>query len=385
MLPPEIARRPHISNALADLGQPGSRYRLATPAAVVDLDILERNIARLADALKGKPVALRPHAKSHKCARLARLQIQAGAAGVCCAKPGEAEALAETRIDSILLTTPAIGCDTAARVVRLVSATREFAAVVDHPMGVEQLGSAAQQASLVLPVMIDVDVGQGRTGVVGPEAALGLAQAIAQQPFLRLRGVQGYGGTWQHVAGADTRRGMVEKGLRLLSAAISALREHGFAVGIASGGGTGTLQADLEIGVLNEIQPGSYLFMDRQYHDALGDDGPRFETSLFVQARVISANQAGYVTLDAGLKAFSTEGPAPKAASPGFEDAVFHFSGDEFGRLTRPARTEVSLGDRIEFEVPHCDPTVDRYDVLHLVRGDTVMEIVPVEGRGRSQ
>ncbi len=385
MLPLEIARRPHIADALADLNRVGSRHRLATPAAIVDLDVIEKNVAKLAEAVRGKPVALRPHAKSHKCARLAKLQMEAGATGICCAKPGEAEALAEAGIESVLITSPVVAADTAARVLRLAAAMQDLAVVVDHPEGVNQLGKAAQQRGVTLPVLIDVDVGQGRTGVIGPEAAIALAEAIGKQPFLKLRGVQGYGGTWQHVPQAAARLALAEEGMRKLSRAIEALRAAGFPVSVVTGGGTGTLQADLTLGVLNEIQPGSYLFMDRQYHDALGGHHIGFETSLFVQARVVSANHADYVTVDAGLKAFSTEGPAPQAASAGFEEAVFQFSGDEHGRLTRPGRTRVSLGDRIEFEVPHCDPTIDRYDVLHLVRGDRVVEIVPVEGRGRSQ
>ena len=385
MLPLHIAQRPHIRDAVADLNQPGSRYRLATPAAIVDLDILGKNIATLRRALGGKPVALRPHAKSHKCSRLAGMQVEAGAVGVCCAKPGEAEALAGAGIESILITSPVVGEDTAARVLRLAAEIRDLAAVVDHPIGVDRLGNAAKRSSTVLPVLIDVDVGHGRTGVPDVPSALLIARAIAQHSCLKLRGVQGYGGNWQHVVGAGTRHSLAEEGMRKLSQAIDALRSEGFPVSVITGGGTGTLQADLALGVLNEIQPGSYIFMDRQYHDALGEDGPHFETSLLIQARVLSANHAAYVTIDAGLKAFSTEGPEPKPASRGFESATFQFAGDEFGRLSRPPGMHLSPGDRIEFEVPHCDPTIDRYDVLHLVRGDTVVEIVPIEARGRSQ
>lgn len=385
MLPPEIARRTHIEDAFVKRGSPGSRYRMATPAAIVDLDILERNIATAAGLLKGRSIALRSHAKSHKCSFLARLQFEAGAVGICCAKLGEAEMMAESGIQSILITSPIVGPDAAARSLRLATAITDFAVVVDNPVAVDQLGSAARVHSFVLPVLIDVDVGQRRTGVVNPEMALELARAIAKQPFLKLRGVQGYGGSWQHVPGADARHAAVAEGMRKLSTVVSALRAEGFAVPVVTGGGTGTLNADLSLGVLNEIQPGSYIFMDREYHEALGQESPGFETSLFVQAQVISANQAEHVTLDAGLKAFATDGPMPKPASAGFEDCEYRFFGDEFGLLTKPRERQISLGDRIEFEVPHCDPTVDRYDVLHLARGDMLVEIVPVEGRGRSQ
>jgi D-serine deaminase-like pyridoxal phosphate-dependent protein len=385
MLPPEIARRTHIKDALAKRGSPGSRYRIATPAAVVDLDILERNIAAALGLLKGRSIALRPHTKSHKCSYLARLQIEAGAAGICCAKLGEAEAMAENGIQSILVTSPIFGPEAAARASHLAAAIRDFAVVVDNSIVVDQLGSEARTRSFVLSVLIDADVGQRRTGVVSPEIGVELARAISRQPFLKLRGVQGYGGSWQHIQGAEVRHAAVAEGMRKLGTVVSALRAEGFAVPVVTGGGTGTLNADLSLGVLNEIQPGSYIFMDREYHEALGQEGSRFETSLFVQAQVISANQAEHVTLDAGLKAFATDGPMPQPAGAGFENCEYRFFGDEFGLLTRRSEIPIALGDRIEFEVPHCDPTVDRYDVLHLVRGDVLVEIVPIEGRGRSQ
>jgi D-serine deaminase-like pyridoxal phosphate-dependent protein len=385
VLPPEIARRTHIKDALVKRGSPGSRYRIATPAAIVDLDILERNIATAVGLLKGRSVELRPHTKSHKCSYLARLQVEAGAAGICCAKLGEAETMAENGIQSILITSPIFGLEAAARALRLATAIPDFAVVVDNAVAADQLGSAAQTHSFILPVLIDVDVGQRRTGVVSPEMALELARAIARQPFLKLRGVQGYGGSWQHTPGAEARHAAVAEGMRKFGSVINALRAEGFAVPVVTGGGTGTLNADLTLGVLNEIQPGSYIFMDREYHEALGQEVPRFETSLFVQAQVISVNQAEHVTLDAGLKAFATDGPAPRPVSAGFRDCEYRFFGDEFGLLTRPREPQIALGDRIEFEVPHCDPTVDRYDMLHLVRGDVLTEIVPIEGRGRSQ
>ncbi|HEV3038722.1 MAG TPA: DSD1 family PLP-dependent enzyme [Candidatus Angelobacter sp.] len=385
MLPTEIAQRPHIKNALAKRGSAGSRYQIATPAAVVDLDILEKNIATASELLKGRSVKLRPHSKSHKCSFLARLQVEAGVAGICCAKLGEAEAMAENGIQSILVTSPIFGQEAAARALQLASAVRDFAVVVDSTSLVEQLGNESRARSFVLPVLIDVDVGQRRTGVVTSEQAVELARDIAKQPFLKLRGVQGYGGSWQHIRGAEKRQAAVAEGMLKLATVVDALRKEGFALSTVTGGGTGTLKTDLSQAVLNECQPGSYIFMDREYQEALRDDSPRFETSLFVQAQVISANQSEYVTLDAGLKAFATDGPTPRPASRGFENCEYKFFGDEFGLLTKPRGLQIALGDRIEFEVPHCDPTVDRYDVLHLVRGSTLIEIVPIEGRGRSQ
>ncbi|MDB5448211.1 MAG: threonine aldolase family protein, partial [Phenylobacterium sp.] len=153
-----------------------------------------------------------------------------------------------------------------------------------------------------------------------------------------------------------------------------------------TGGGTGSFATDAELGVLTEVQPGSYAFMDREYREALGaDPDGRFEQSLFIAATVISGNQPGFVTLDAGLKAFATDGPAPLPASPRFAGCEFGYLGDEHGKLTRPPGAPVVRGERVELVPGHIDPTLDRYDLIHLVRGEVLAEIVPVEARGASQ
>lgn len=172
-----------------------------------------------------------------------------------------------------------------------------------------------------------------------------------------------------------------------LSTVVRALREAGHPVDWVTGGGTGSFAADAELGVLTEVQPGSYVFMDSQYRDALDEDADgQYEQSLFVQARVVSINAASHVTVDAGLKAFATDGPLPRAADPRYAGCRYFWYGDEHGGLARPAEgPPPALGERIEFIPPHCDPTVDRYDRLVLVRGDTVVEVVPIEAARRSQ
>ncbi|WP_066914692.1 hypothetical protein [Mycobacterium interjectum] len=167
---------------------------------------------------------------------------------------------------------------------------------------------------------------------------------------------------------------------------VDALRTAGYRVGVVSGGGTGTVEADLDLGVLNEVQPGSYVFMDVQYSDALGDDDDgAFETSLWVSSQVISANADAIVTVDAGLQAFATDGPLPRPAGARFGSSTYMFFGDEHGALTRPAGPPVGLGERVEFASPHCDPTVDRYDAYHVVRGDRLVDIVPIEAARASR
>jgi D-serine deaminase-like pyridoxal phosphate-dependent protein len=340
----------------------------------------------MAARAKDAGVALRPHAKTHKSAFIARKQVEAGAVGICCAKLGEAEALAAAGIEDILVTSPIASSPVAERAAALVKRGARLAVSVDDPQGVTVLAAAAAAAGVGVTVQIDVDVGTRRTGVSDVDAALALASAIGAHQRLTLRGVQGYGGQWQHAEGADKRLDAARDGMARLSAVVQALRGHGHECAMVTGGGTGTNTADRALGVLNELQPGSYIFMDNQYVDALGDDEDgAFATSLFVQAQVISANAARWVTVDAGLKAFATDGPPPRPATGPFKHDGYFFFGDEHGGLMRPEGAPVALGQRVELTAPHCDPTVDRYDRMHFVRGDVLVAIEPIEAARRSQ
>jgi D-serine deaminase-like pyridoxal phosphate-dependent protein len=379
----EAGGRPHLALAQALIGRPGSRGMIPTPAAVLDLDGFHRNVAAMQSRADAAGLKLRPHAKSHKCAALARRQIEAGAVGICCAKLAEAEAMAAAGVASILVTSPIAGEAAARRAAQLAAGLEDFRIVVDHADGAAELAAAA---TTPIQVLIDVDVGLGRTGVSGVEQALEVAAAVAAQPALQLLGVQGYGGHWQHMQGANARAAAVAGGMARLSAVVTALRDAGHPVAVVTGGGTGSFGADAAQGVLNEAQPGSYAFMDRQYREALqADPDGAFEQSLVIAATVISANHPRWVTVDAGLKAFSTDGPAPQPLTPKFAACHYRFFGDEHGLLTRPAGQPVARGERVEFAPGHIDPTLDRYDVLHLVQGDMLVDIVPVEGRGASQ
>ncbi|MDO8910948.1 MAG: alanine racemase [Phenylobacterium sp.] len=381
-----LAERPSTALSLALIGQPGSRWRIPTPAGVIDLDAFDRNVACMAARAKAAGLALRPHAKSHKCAALARRQLAAGAVGVCCAKLGEAEALSAAGIRGILITSSLAGAPSAARAAKLAGLDPDFAITVDHPDGATEIGQAAQAAGVTVRVVIDVDLGMGRTGVASVEQAVAVGAALAAQPSLKLIGVQGYGGHWQHMSGANARTAAVADGIGKLSEVASALRAQDHEITLMTGGGTGTFSADAAQGVLNEIQAGSYAFMDREYREALGsDEDGTFETSLMVQGRVISANAERWVTVDAGLKAFATDGPDPEPLGEDWAGSKYRFFGDEHGMVTRPKHRTVSRGDRVEFTAPHCDPTIDRYDLLHMVRGDVLVDLVRVEGRGASQ
>lgn len=378
-----IADKPHVAFALAHLGEPASANLIPTPASVLDLDAFDRNVAKMAGRAAKAGLALRPHSKSHKCAALARRQIAAGAVGICCAKLAEAEAMAAAGIGQILVTSPIAGATSAQRAARLAATLPDFRIVLDHPDAADELGAAAVGP---VQVVIDIDVGMGRTGCHDPAQAAAVARAVARQPKLKLLGVQGYGGSWQHIEGADARAAAAAQGMVRLEAAIAAIRAVGGEVRVVTGGGTGTFAADAAQGVLNEVQPGSYAFMDREYRDALQSDADgEFEQAAMVVATVISVNHPKWVTLDAGLKAFSTDGPLPQPLTPRFATATYRFFGDEQGMITRPAGEPVRRGERLALAPGHIDPTLDLYDLTHLVQGDILVDIVRLEARGASQ
>jgi D-serine deaminase-like pyridoxal phosphate-dependent protein len=376
---------------LGQFGEANSRRLIATPALVCDLALLNSNIERMASQARDAGVALRPHVKSHKSAYIAQRQLEAGAIGLSFAKLGEAEAIVE-RLSlgedrppvSVLLTSPLVGRHMAERAAAL-AAQCELMVVVDHCDGVDELEAAALAAETTMSVLCDVDVGLGRTGVVGPAEALAVAERVNVSTRLRFRGVQGYGGHLQHISGREHRRVATIDSTQRLRLVIDALESAGFNVAIRSGGGTGTMGLDVEIGVLNELQTGSYVFMDREYRDALGEDPEgRFAQSLTLVTTVISANHDGYVTVDAGLKSMATDAGVPLVV--GHErTATFQFFGDEQGMVRCAPEHSFHRGERLELVPPHCDPTVDRYDVIWLVHDDVVLDVIDVTARGRSQ
>jgi len=374
------------------IGKPGSRAQLDTPALCVDLDAMERNIASLAALCRDKRISLRPHSKTHKSVKIAEKQIAAGAIGICCATIGEAEVMVAGGIKGVHVTSPQVTPSKVARVVALNSAARHgFSVVVDHPQNLADLAAASEASGKVLDVLVDFSAGHHRTGAATEEDALALARAADAAPGVRLVGVQSYSGNLQHIADRAERQAKAKQRLAVLAGLVAKLRDAGLAVPIVTGSGTGTHDFDAEARVFTELQAGSYIFMDIDYIRALKDgrNALPFETSLFVQTSVVSVASAklpgGYVTTDAGLKCFATEGPKPEVMSGGPPGATYGYAGDEHGRLFFPPGTEPipALGERIELVTPHCDPTVNLHDFYHLVRGDTLVDIWPVDARGK--
>ena len=366
------------------INQQGSRKSLNTPVLLIDLDAFERNIASMAAFAAAHHLRLRPHAKTHKCAEIARRQVAAGAVGICCAQLGEAEEMGAEGIASILITSPVVSPQAIARLIKLNDQIADLQVATDNIDNVKTL--AAGTTGKPLKVLIDIDPGIRRTGVASAEAALTLAQAITALPQLEFIGVQYYCGRQQHIESYAERRTEIIDRTDYLRTVIAALTDAGFPPAIISGGGTGTHKIDVELGLLNELQTGSYIFMDRQYNecDITGEGAPGYDTSLLIDARVVSANTPGLGTIDAGFKAMATDGGPPTVLSGAPAGAAFHFMGDEHG-LVLFGDVSPPIGEIVTLGVPHCDPTVNLYDFYHVVRGDTLVDMWRIEGRGRSR
>jgi 3-hydroxy-D-aspartate aldolase len=277
------------------IGQPGSKALLDTPALVIDLDAFEHNLRTMHDLAARRGTALRPHAKTHKCATIGRLQLEAGAIGLCCAKLGEAEALAEAGLEGLLLTSPITGAAKVDRLMALQHKTRDLAVVVDDPDNVAELARATLGLDRPLRLLIDVDVGTHRFGVTGPGEALALAAAIRAAPGLELLGVQGYAGHTQAIVSYAERRAASHAALAVLGRVRDALVAAGHACPIVTGSGTGTCDFDHEVGLLTDLQVGSYIFQDVIYDgiEQTPEGARRFRPALFVLARVVSRRHAG--------------------------------------------------------------------------------------------
>ena len=367
------------------IGEAGSRARLTTPALVLDLDRFEGNVAAMARLTEESGQSLRPHAKSHKCAAIAKAQVAAGAVGVCCATLREAEAMTAAGVSGLLITSPVVGDAKIGRLAALAARAPDLMAVADNPRNVQDIAAAAGQAGTHLALLVDIDVGMSRTGVAGSQSAVALARDIDAADALSFAGVQAYSGMVQHIESFAERSATYAAQLAHLQQTCDALGDAGLGPGIISGGGTGSHQIDREHKTMSELQAGSYALMDVEYNavEIVPDAALPFETALTVRCTVVSNNAEGFVTIDGGLKCFATDGPNPEVASGAPPGAAYTFFGDEHGRLSFAKPGEhLEIGTAVELVTPHCDPTVNLHDFYHCVRGDTLVDIWPIDARG---
>jgi D-serine deaminase-like pyridoxal phosphate-dependent protein len=358
---------------------------LSTPSLLLDIDALDRNIAAMAAHVEKMGLQLRPHTKGGKSIEIARRQVAAGAVGVCCSTLGEAEVMVGGGIAGVLITSPVVTPTMIARLIALNGKSTGLMIVADNPANVDALAAAAQQARKPLGIIVEFDVGQGRTGTTSVDAAAALARKVKASPHLSFLGLQAYYGHLQHVANYGERKRSAEIQMERVRELLQRLESDGLECRIVTGGGTGTFDIDPHGRVYTELQPGSYPFMDREYVEIpLGAQATPFEPALFVQAAVISANREGLAVVNAGIKSFATEGGMPRVLSPKLANTKYRFMGDEHGGVEfDPNSGTLKVGDLVEFLVPHCDPTINLYDRYHVVRGDMLVDIWPVDGRGR--
>ena len=368
-----------------------TRYKsdLDTPCLVLDLDVLEASIRKMQSTVKRAGKNLRPHAKTHKCSSLARMQIEAGAIGVCAAKVSEAEALAKEGLGDILVTGPVATPGKIKRLVEILAAAPSVMVVVDHRDSVASLDAALRERGLSMGVLLDVDVGLNRTGV-HPADAPALADYILTHETLRLRGIQAYAGQVQHIPSYEARKAASHTCLREAVSVFSDLQANVETCTIFSASGTGTHDIDLLVPEITELQVGSYACMDTEYFDTESAEAPTqeavFGPALRLLTTVVSTNQKGFVTVDAGLKSLYRDGGVPRVFGSRHSGMTYDWFGDEYGKISYPDNDgPPPIGTVLELVTSHCDPTINLFDRFHLTRGAEVVGVWPIDLRGCSQ
>ena len=349
-----------------------------TPALVLDLDAFERNLRRMSDAVAGRKIRVRTHSKTHKCPEIARRQVAAGAVGVCCQKVSEAEALVEGGIADVLISNEIVGEAKLARLAALSKRARIGVCVDD----ISNLRAIAATGA-TLDIYVEIDVGSKRCGVTPGAAALALAREASRFPNLRFAGLQAYHGSAQHVRAMVDRRAQIKRAAEAAQMTRKMIEAAGIACPIVTGGGSGTFMFEIESGgAYDEVQPGSYIFMDADYaRNEWAAPLPRFEHALFVLATVMSRPAPARAIVDAGHKASSVDSGMPQVwQRPGL--TVVRQS-DEHGVIEITSdRSAPALGEKLLLVPGHCDPTVNLHDWYVCVRGGRVEALWPIAGRG---
>lgn len=373
---------------LSPPAQPGqSLAEIDTPALVLDLDAFERNLVAMAAFTQAHGIRLRPHAKTHKSPEIALRQIAHGAVGQCCQKVAEAEILVEGGVNDVLVTNEVVGAAKLDRLARLARQAR-IGLCVDHPDGIREAAEAAARHDVVLDILVEIDIGSRRCGVAPGETAVRLAEAVARTNTLRFSGLQAYHGAAQHMRSIDERREAIERAGIATRNTVERLAQAGLACEIVGGAGTGTFELETASGIWNELQAGSYIFMDADYarnRQADGSPFRSFEHALFILAGVMSKPVPDRAVVDAGHKATSVDSGMPVPYQR--EGVIYTKPSDEHGILTGDPVGLPHRGDRLLLVPGHCDPTVNLHDWYVCVRGlhgpDAHVEALwPVAARG---
>jgi D-serine deaminase-like pyridoxal phosphate-dependent protein len=353
-----------------------SKQELDTPSLVVDLPKMERNIVRMTERIIGYGVNWRPHTKGQKVPAIAHLLLRAGAIGVTCAKLGEAEVMAAAGIQDILIANQIVGPEKIARLVNL-RRQADVIVAVDSPENVAELSASAR--GVELRIVVEVDLGMHRCGVPTPDAAVALAGQVADAPGLKFAGVEGWEAPCTRISDPAEKRACVEAAIGLLLDAANRCRAAGLPVDIVSCGGTGTYWITATIPGVTEVQAGGGIFSDVVYQEQYGLD---HELALTMMTTVISRPAPTRIILDAGKKAYSSDGATPRAL--GVEGVTSTSLSAEHTRLELSTpNTNLKVGDRLEFVVGYSDTTMHLHDELFGVRDGIVETAWPILGRGK--
>jgi D-serine deaminase-like pyridoxal phosphate-dependent protein len=351
-----------------------------TPALVLDLDAFERNLERMASALRGTNVRLRAHAKAHKCPEIARRQVARGAVGICCQKVSEAAVFVEAGISDILVTNEVVGRSKLEHLADLARKAR-IGVLVDDARALQALAAVAKARGVTIDAYAEVDVGGHRCGVPPGEPAVALAREIVANPPLRFAGLHCYHGSAQHMRSPEERATAIANTVEAARRTMQAIEALGIKVECVTGAGTASFVHERDSGVFNEVQAGSYAFMDRDYADNLyGAGDVVFEHALFVRTTVMSRPTATRAVVDAGLKASSVDSGMPRVWQR--EELRYLKASDEHGVIESPPASALALGDALMLIPGHCDPTFNLYDELVCIRGDKVEAVWPISARG---
>ncbi|MYN14303.1 DSD1 family PLP-dependent enzyme [Pusillimonas sp. TS35] len=370
--------------ALAPIARVGDPITaIDTPALVLDMDAFEANVQTMQAWAARHGVALRPHAKAHRCPELSRRQLAAGAVGVCCQKVSEVIPFIAAGVQDIHVSNEVVGADKLALLTRLAGQAR-ITVCVDHPDAARALSEALAQQGNTMGVLVEVDIGQRRCGLQTPEGLVALARLVQDLPQIHFAGIQAYQGGLQHIRGVESRRASWQDALARVRAYLAALEQAGIACPIVTGGGTGSAVFDVASGVFTEIQPGTYAFMDADYGAIGWTDALSFRNSLFLLATVMSLPSEDRAVVDAGLKSTTAESGMPGIAGrPGVRCVAVN---DEHSMLQIDEGAQgPALGDKIRLIPGHCDPTFNLHDSVVAVRNGRVEAVWPISARGMSR